>query len=66
LSLIIHRNIQSGLYFWQVPRTIKHGDRKEMQTVGEKRSIAAVVEFSRVASLSCDTDMKAMKTSIII
>jgi hypothetical protein len=66
LSLIIHGNIQSGLYFWQAPRTIKHGDRKEMQTVGEKCSVAAAVEFSRVASLSCDTDTKAMKTSAII
>jgi len=66
LSLIIHRNIQCGLYFWQAPRTIKHTDRKEMGTVGERRSIAAAVEFSRVASLSCDTDRKAMKTSLII
>jgi len=63
LSLIIHRDIQSGLYIWQASRTIKHTDRKEMQTVGEKRSIAAAVELSRVAILSRDTDTKAMKTS---
>ena len=66
LSLIIHRNVQSGLCFWQAPRTIKHGDRIEMQTVGEERSVAAAVEISRVASLSRDTDRKAMKTSLII
>jgi len=66
LSLIIHRNIQSGLYFWQARRTIKQRDRKEMQTVGEKCSVAAAVEFSRDASLSCDIDTKAMKTSLII
>jgi len=66
LSLIIHRNIQSGLYSWQAPRTIKHTDRKEMQTVGEKLSVVAAVEFSRVTSLYCDTDTKAMKTSLII
>jgi len=59
LSLIIHRNIQSGLYFWQAPRTVKQRDRKEMQTVGEQCSVAAAVESSRVASLSCDIDTKA-------
>ena len=66
LSLIIHRDIQSGLYFWQAPRTIKHSDRKEIRTVGAERPITGAVEFSRVASLSCDTDTKAMKTSLII
>ena len=66
MSLIIHRSIQSGLYFWQAPRTIKQRVRTEMQAVGEKCSVAAAVEFSRVASLSYDIDMKAMKTSLII
>ena len=34
-----------------------------MQTVGEECSVAAAVEFSRVASLSWDIDTKAMETS---
>jgi hypothetical protein len=37
-----------------------------MQTVGEKRSVAAAVEFSRVAIVPRDTDTTAMKSSLII
>ena len=37
-----------------------------MQTVGEKCSIGAAVEFCRVEIVLCDNDTKTMKTSLII